>query len=79
MKMNQEKIGEELGDLLFVLVNLARKLEVEPETALKKTNRKFRKRFGFIERELKNAGRSLEESTLEEMDSLWNIAKERTG
>jgi tetrapyrrole methylase family protein / MazG family protein len=75
---DQEKIGEELGDLLFVLVNLARKLDVEPETALKQTNRKFRKRFGFIERELKSVGRGLEESTLEEMDRLWNNAKELT-
>lgn len=69
------KIEEEIGDLLFVLVNLARKLEVEPETALKKTNRKFRERFAFIERELKESGRDLEDSTLEELDGLWNKAK----
>jgi tetrapyrrole methylase family protein/MazG family protein/ATP diphosphatase len=71
----QEKIEEEIGDLLFVVVNLARKLEVEPETALKKTNRKFRRRFKFIEDELKRRGRSLAESNLEEMDALWNQAK----
>lgn len=71
----QEKIEEEIGDLLFVVVNLARKLDVEPETALKKTNRKFRERFGYIERELKTRGRSLEQSNLEEMDALWNEAK----
>jgi tetrapyrrole methylase family protein / MazG family protein len=71
----QEKIEEEIGDLLFVLVNLARKLDVEPETALKKTNRKFRERFKFIETELKSRGRNLEESNLEEMDALWNAAK----
>jgi ATP diphosphatase len=61
--------------LLFVVVNLARKLNVEPETALKKTNRKFRKRFKFIEENLKGNGKSLEESNLEEMDALWNEAK----
>lgn len=72
---DQEKISEELGDLLFVLVNLARKLEVEPETALKMTNRKFRKRFNFVERELKAAGKTLEGSSLEEMDDLWNMSK----
>ncbi|MGI8470073.1 MAG: nucleoside triphosphate pyrophosphohydrolase [Pyrinomonadaceae bacterium] len=71
----QEKIEEEIGDLLFVITNLARKLDVEPETALKKTNRKFRMRFKFIEQELKKRGRSLAESNLEEMDALWNEAK----
>jgi MazG family protein len=70
-----EKISEEIGDLLFVIVNLARKFEVEPETALKMTNRKFRKRFAFIETELKKRRKSLEESNLEEMDALWNEAK----
>jgi MazG family protein len=70
-----EKIDEEIGDLLFVIVNLARKFEVEPETALKKTNRKFRRRFGFIERELKARGKPFEESSLEEMDALWNESK----
>lgn len=71
----RENIAEELGDLLFVVVNLARHLDVEPETALKKTNRKFRNRFQFVEKELKAEGRSTEEATLEEMDSLWNKAK----
>jgi tetrapyrrole methylase family protein / MazG family protein len=72
---NLETIEEEIGDLLFVIVNLARKLDIEPETALKKTNRKFRARFKHIETELKQRGKSLEESNLEEMDSLWNAAK----
>jgi tetrapyrrole methylase family protein / MazG family protein len=70
-----KKIDEEIGDLLFVVVNLARKFDVEPETALKKTNRKFRKRFGFIERELKLRGRQWQESNLQEMDALWNESK----
>ncbi len=72
---SSEGIDEEIGDLLFVLANLARHLHIEPETALKRTNRKFRRRFRYIEDELKRTGRSLEESDLEEMDSLWNAAK----
>ncbi len=68
-------IEEEIGDLLFVIVNLARQLDVEPETALKRTNRKFRKRFRFIEDELKKKGRDISASTLAEMDDLWNEAK----
>ena len=71
------EISEELGDLLFVVVNLARRLDVEPETALKKTNRKFRSRFKFIEDELKRRGKVLEGSSLDEMDSLWDQAKAR--
>jgi len=71
----QENIEEEIGDLLFVVVNLARKLDVDAETALKKTNRKFRQRFKFIEKELKSDGKNLEDSSLEEMDALWNKAK----
>ncbi len=70
-----DKISEEIGDLLFVVVNLARKLKVEPETALKKTNRKFRKRFAFVENHLKLQNKTLEDSNLEEMDALWNEAK----
>lgn len=70
-----KNVEEEIGDLLFVVVNLARKLDVEPETALKKTNRKFRQRFKFIEESLKADGKSLGESNLEEMDALWNEAK----
>jgi MazG family protein len=70
-----ENVAEEIGDLLFVIVNLARKLDVEPETALKKTNRKFRQRFKYIEDELKRSGKSIDDATLAEMDELWNKAK----
>jgi ATP diphosphatase len=70
-----ENIAEEIGDLLFVVQNLARHLDVEPETALKKTNRKFRERFKFIEQELRRDGKSLEAADLKEMDDLWNRAK----
>ncbi len=72
-------IEEEIGDLLFVVMNLARNLGVDAETALKKTNRKFRQRFGYIEKTLKVKGKSLEESNLEEMDALWNQAKAVSG
>lgn len=75
---DEQNIDEEIGDLLFAVVNLARKLGVEPETALKKTNRKFRKRFKFIEDDLKSQGRTVEESDLAEMDSLWNKSKQKT-
>lgn len=70
-----DDIEGEIGDLLFAVVNLARKLDIEPETALKRTNRKFRKRFGFIENSLKADGKTLEDSDLVEMDALWNRAK----
>lgn len=70
-----EAVAEEIGDLLFVIANLARHLDIEPETALKRTNRKFRSRFKFVERELKRQGRALDDASLDEMDSLWDKAK----
>ena len=72
---DKEKAREELGDLLFVVANLARKLDVEPEDALRAANAKFVRRFGFIEAELARGGRTPEQSTLEEMDRLWDAAK----
>ena len=72
---NEAEIAAETGDLLFVVVNLARKLNADAETALKKTNRKFRKRFSFIEKRLKEKNILLEDATLAEMDELWNAAK----
>ncbi|MGZ3306475.1 MAG: nucleoside triphosphate pyrophosphohydrolase [Asticcacaulis sp.] len=73
----REKAHGELGDLLFVLANLARWLEVEPEDALRKTNDKFIRRFRSIEAALKAQGRTPEQSDLAEMDALWNAAKHR--
>lgn len=70
-----DKIEEEIGDILFVVMNLARKLDVDAETALKKTNRKFRKRFKFIEDELKREQKDFSKTSLKEMDALWNRAK----
>jgi MazG family protein len=68
-------VAEEVGDLLFVAVNVARLTGVDPESALKAANRKFRRRFRRVEEGLRGAGKSPAESTLEEMDRLWNEAK----
>jgi MazG family protein len=70
-----EELEGELGDLLFVLVNLARFVKVDPEQALRRTNAKFRQRFGYIERKLAEQGKSPEEATLAEMDALWEESK----
>ena len=70
-----EKVEEELGDLLFAVVNASRFLCINPEVALNKTVNKFIKRFEFIEKRGKQIGKKLEEMTLEEMDVLWNEAK----
>lgn len=70
-----QNTAEEIGDLLFVVMNLARHLDVEPETALKKTNRKFRTRFKFVEDQLKESGGNLDDASLNEMDELWNKSK----
>jgi len=72
---NQIKIEEEFGDLLFSLVNISRFLKVNPEDSLRLTIEKFIQRFQKIEKELKNRGKSPEESTLEEMDEIWEKAK----
>ena len=71
-------IEDEVGDLLFTSVNIARFLKIDPESALRKTNRKFRSRFQWVERELQRAGKSPHDSTLEEMDALWTRAKSLT-
>lgn len=70
-----DAIAEELGDLLFVVVNLARHLKVDPENALRGANGKFERRFRFIEQALRQAGRPIENCTLEELDALWDAAK----
>jgi ATP diphosphatase len=70
-----DKIEEEMGDLLFVMANLARHLKVDPETALRRANAKFTRRFAHIEAELAKAGKRPADSDLAEMDALWNAAK----
>lgn len=74
-KGDMQKSHEELGDILFVLANLARKLDVEPENALRMTNAKFIRRFETIEAELAKIGKTADQSDLAEMDALWNAAK----
>ena len=71
------RVREELGDLLFAVTNIARHLSVEPEAALKLTNRKFRRRFRHIEQGLKARGREPGEATIEEMEELWQEAKSK--
>ena len=69
---DQGRIREEMGDLLFVVANLARKLDVEPEDALRAANAKFTRRFAHIEARLAERGKRPDQSTLEEMDAIWN-------
>ena len=71
----QDKIAEEMGDLLFVMANLARHLKVDPEDALRRANTKFTRRFAFIEAELAKQSKRPDESDLAEMDALWDSAK----
>lgn len=72
---NRERIEGEFGDLLFSIVNAARLFDVEPETALERTNRKFIRRFNYIEENARSAGRSIKDLTLEEMERLWEESK----
>ena len=70
-----DHVAEEIGDLLFVVVNLARHAKADPEMALRSANVKFERRFAYIERTLAARGSSLEQASLAEMDALWNEAK----
>ena len=71
------RLEDELGDLFFVLVNVARYLSVDPESALRKTNRKFRRRFEYVEQQLKARGKKLDESSIDEMEELWQESKKK--
>jgi len=71
----QERIEDELGDLLFVIVNLARFVKVDPEQALRKTNAKFRKRFAHVEQGIAGRGKQFAETSIDEMEELWQEAK----
>ena len=72
-----QRLEEEVGDLFFVLVNIARYLSLDPESSLKKTNRKFKRRFQWMEEQLRAAGRTPQDATGEELESLWQRAKEQ--
>jgi MazG family protein len=72
---DESKVHDEVGDLLFTLANIARKLDVNAEEALQSTNRKFTRRFESMERGVREQGRNLDQLTLEQMDALWDEAK----
>jgi len=76
-KKSAEKTEEEFGDLLFALINYSRFLNISPETALEKANKKFIRRFEFIEQKINEQGKSIVDSNLTEMDGFWNEAKKQ--
>jgi ATP diphosphatase len=73
----RDRLEDEVGDLLFVLVNIARYLALDSESALKKTNRKFKRRFQWLEAELRREGRSPQDASLDELESLWQKSKQQ--
>ncbi|MGH9531268.1 MAG: nucleoside triphosphate pyrophosphohydrolase [Terriglobales bacterium] len=73
----RERLEDEVGDLLFVLVNIARYLALDPESALKKTNRKFKRRFQWLEAELGREGRRPQDASLDELETLWQKSKQQ--
>jgi MazG family protein len=73
--IDHERAEEEMGDLLFTIANLSRKLGIEPETALRKANDKFTKRFGTLEQSVATSGRAMKDMTLEEFDAEWRRVK----
>lgn len=76
---DREKLESEFGDVLFSLINYARYLKINPEDALERTNKKFIARFNYMEEKIKGQGKSLADSSLEEMDVFWNEAKKFEG
>ena len=75
-RMDSDRMEEEMGDLLFSLINASRLYDINPENALEKTNRKFIRRFNYVERRAAESGRNIRSLTLAEMDELWNEAKQ---
>ncbi len=74
---NMDKAESELGDLMFSVINVARKYDIHPDNALERTNSKFRSRFNYVEESAIAQGRNLKDMSLEEMDALWNEAKSK--
>jgi nucleoside triphosphate diphosphatase len=74
---HRERIEDEVGDLFFVLVNIARYLAIDPESALKKTNRKFKRRFQWMEERLRESGKGPDQAGMEELEELWQRAKQQ--
>jgi uncharacterized protein YabN with tetrapyrrole methylase and pyrophosphatase domain len=73
----RERLEDEVGDLFFVLVNIARYLSLDPESALRKTNRKFKRRFQWMEERLRASGRAPQQASMDELETLWQEAKQR--
>jgi len=73
----RERLEDEVGDLFFVLVNIARYLSLDPESALRKTNRKFKQRFQWMEEQLRASRRGPQQASMEELESLWQQAKQQ--
>jgi nucleoside triphosphate diphosphatase len=73
----RQRIEDEVGDMFFVLVNIARYLSLDPESALKRTNRKFKRRFQWMEEQLRASGRGPDQASMEELESLWQSSKEQ--
>ncbi len=77
-QMDQHRVQDEIGDVLFSVINLARKLDVDPEEALKSTNKKFTNRFNYVEEAIVSNGNNLKNTSLDEMEDLWQRAKGET-
>jgi len=73
----RERLEDEVGDLFFVLVNIARYLSLDPESALRKTNRKFKRRFQWMEKRLRDGGRAPQQASMDELETLWQQAKQQ--
>jgi MazG family protein len=73
----RERLEDEVGDLFFVLVNIARYLSLDPESALRKTNRKFKRRFRWMEERLRDSGRAPQQASMDELETLWKQAKQQ--
>ncbi|MDR3374386.1 MAG: MazG nucleotide pyrophosphohydrolase domain-containing protein, partial [Ancalomicrobiaceae bacterium] len=74
-KASRDRLEDELGDVLFAVANLARHLKLDPDAALRRTDEKFRRRFGHIEAVLAAQGRALGDASLDEMEAIWQDAK----
>ena len=74
-QIDQNRLEDEIGDVLFSVINLARKLEIDPEQALKSTNNKFTNRFNYVEQVIVSNGNNIKEASLDEMEDLWQKAK----
>jgi uncharacterized protein YabN with tetrapyrrole methylase and pyrophosphatase domain len=73
----RDRLEDEVGDLFFVLVNIARYLSLDPESALRKTNRKFKRRFQWMEERLRASGRGPQQASMDELETLWQQAKQQ--